>query len=218
MITWKSVRNLSESVGSVRALGARGGAAKVRLRFWWSLRSRCQAVPDQTRQMSAVEVSAAFAAAWNAQADAERLVLPADSCLPDALSVALHQQVSEATTPARRHAGRSDLFCGLASPAPCTLFTLNRAGCGRGKVCTRCGSTGQLRPDQRLVTMQGGVGPVARLPQGPSAMLPWRRCRAVVATFRWCRRRPALPPGCTPSRGRSVSVSGTEHRRDRLRG
>ncbi|MGO8960842.1 MAG: hypothetical protein ACLQFR_26220 [Streptosporangiaceae bacterium] len=38
--------------------------------------------------MSAVEVIAAFAAAWNAQADAERLLLLADSCLPDAVFVA----------------------------------------------------------------------------------------------------------------------------------
>jgi hypothetical protein len=38
--------------------------------------------------MSAVEVIAAFAAAWNAQADAGRLVLLADSCRPDAVVVA----------------------------------------------------------------------------------------------------------------------------------
>ncbi len=38
--------------------------------------------------MSAVEVIASFAAAWNAQADAERLLLLADSCLPDAVFVA----------------------------------------------------------------------------------------------------------------------------------
>jgi hypothetical protein len=38
--------------------------------------------------MSAVEVIGAFAAAWNAHADGERLVLLADSCLPDAVFVA----------------------------------------------------------------------------------------------------------------------------------
>ncbi len=38
--------------------------------------------------MSSVEVIAAFAAAWSAQADAERLVLLADSCLADAMFAA----------------------------------------------------------------------------------------------------------------------------------